>query len=203
MTAINALCSRCVILDRGSVEFDGTTDKATARYYAESLNVTSGSDLSNRPREGNGKARFTSLAIQPLGLAGEALEAVYPGCDLRVNFTIECSDRFSDSNVALIVYDQTGFRVIDTNTAQKGRFLRMEAGDKADVSFLLRDLLLKPGQYLLGLWLGRHGIESIDHVDHALTINILEASSDSEHPIAYPGVYLCRFEENVRVHGAV
>src|SRR6202012_322990 len=38
MAAINALCSRCVILNAGGIEFDGTTDKATARYYAESLN---------------------------------------------------------------------------------------------------------------------------------------------------------------------
>jgi lipopolysaccharide transport system ATP-binding protein len=203
MAAINALCSRCVILDGGGVEFDGPTDKATARYYAESVGMNCGSDLSNRRREGNGKARFTSIIVQPLGPAGEALEAVYPGCDLRVNFEIQCRDRFADSNVALIVSDQTGFRVIDTNTAQKGRFLRMEAGDKAEVSFLLRDLLLKPGQYLLGLWLGRHGIESIDHVEHAIAIKILEAKSDSEHPITYPGVYLCRFEESVKVNSTV
>src|SRR5204862_1113784 len=36
MAAINALCSRCVILNEGGVEFDGSTDKATTRYYAES-----------------------------------------------------------------------------------------------------------------------------------------------------------------------
>src|SRR5690242_4693724 len=37
--AINALCSRCVILSSGSVEFDGPTSQATTRYYAESLNI--------------------------------------------------------------------------------------------------------------------------------------------------------------------
>src|SRR2546429_6060017 len=39
MAAINALCSRCIILDKGGVEFDGSTSEATARYYAESLNT--------------------------------------------------------------------------------------------------------------------------------------------------------------------
>src|SRR3984893_1276535 len=48
MAAINALCSRCIILNSGGVEFDGPTDKATARYYADSLSISSGSDLSTR-----------------------------------------------------------------------------------------------------------------------------------------------------------
>jgi lipopolysaccharide transport system ATP-binding protein len=201
MTAINALCSRCIVLDRGGVDFDGPTDKATARYYDESLNTNLGADLSNRRREGNGKGRFTSIAIQPMGRTGEALEAIYPGCDLRITLGVGCSDRFADSNVAVIIYDQAGFRVIDTNIAQKGRFLGMEAGDQADISFLLRDLLLRPGLYFLGLYIGRVGIETVDYLEHALAFKVLETKGDSEHPISYPGVYLCRFEENIRVRG--
>src|ERR1700676_4279547 len=56
MAAINALCSRCIILSEGSVEFDGPTSDATARYYEASLCPSkSGDSLLNRPRiEGNG-----------------------------------------------------------------------------------------------------------------------------------------------------
>src|SRR5262249_1194934 len=43
--AINALCPRCIILDNGGVEFDGSTADATTRYYAESLDTANGSDL--------------------------------------------------------------------------------------------------------------------------------------------------------------
>lgn len=50
--------------------------------------------------------------------------------------------QLAGANVALIIYDQTGFRIIDTNTAQKGRLLRMESGGKVEVSFLLCDVLL-------------------------------------------------------------
>src|ERR1700681_1490225 len=72
MAAINALCSRCVIVENGRTTFDGPTPEATARYYAESVKVASnGADLLDRPREGNGKARFTSITIQPLSPAGQ------------------------------------------------------------------------------------------------------------------------------------
>src|SRR5271156_4062081 len=66
MAAINALCSRCIILDKGSIEFDGSTPEATVRYYAESLSLADNSNLSTRPRSGTGKARFTSLRLQAL-----------------------------------------------------------------------------------------------------------------------------------------
>lgn len=74
MAAINALCSRCVILSLGKVEFDGPTKNATERYYAESLRIVSGSDLSACKRNGNGKARFTSIRVQAMDLKSRLLE---------------------------------------------------------------------------------------------------------------------------------
>ena len=66
MAAINALASRVVLLQGGSITFDGAPDEATARYYAESTRPSqSNCSLAERRREGNGKARFTSLSIQP------------------------------------------------------------------------------------------------------------------------------------------
>src|SRR6516164_5876698 len=81
MAAVNALCSRCVILNQGAVEFDGPTVQATARYYSESLSIQTDSDLNNRPREGSGKARFTRVRIQALDKLGRAVDVAYPGCD--------------------------------------------------------------------------------------------------------------------------
>jgi lipopolysaccharide transport system ATP-binding protein len=199
MAAINALCSRCVILNAGGIEFDGATDKATARYYAESLNVDSGSDLSDRRREGSGKARFTSLRIQAQDTGGCPLTVAYPGCDLVVDVELECKSDIAHANLAVIFYDSNGYRVIDTNTAQKGHFVMLKAGQTAQANFRLQEVLLKPGKYLIGLWLGREGIENIDHVEHATTIDFAENEETSGHPVLYPGTYLCRFEESVSI----
>ncbi len=92
-----------------------------------------------------------------------------------------------------------GFRVIDTNTAQKGAFVNIEAGKRARASFLLHDVLLKPGKYFVGLWLGRHTLETIDHVEHAATLDVMESEETSKHGVVYPGVYLCRFENSVSI----
>src|SRR5713101_1380983 len=200
MAAINALCSRCVILNLGGVEFDGPTGKATARYYAESLDMAeSGASVRNFSRTGNGKARFTSIAVHPVNSLGERLEIAYPGCDLSVETELECSAGMADANLAVIFYDMNGFRVIDTNTAQKGEFISMNAGQKARACFLLRDVLLKPGRYFAELWLGREEMEVIDHVEHAVTLDVMESEESRQHVMVFPGVYLCRFEENVAI----
>jgi lipopolysaccharide transport system ATP-binding protein len=200
MAAINALCSRCVILNAGAVEFDGPTDKATARYYAESLRIDSGWDLSSRQREGSGKARFTSIHVQALDAGGRGLEAAYPGCDLSVDVNLQCESNFAHANLAIIFYDSNGYRLIDTNTAQRGEFVSLQAGQIARANFLLREVLLRPGKYLIGLWLGREGSEVIDDVEHATTLDFAEGDESGRHPLIYPGTYLCRFEQCISIH---
>ena len=199
MAAINALCSRCVILNVGGVEFDGPTDKATARYYAESLSMSSGSDLSDRQRDGCGKARFTSICVQALDAVGRPVDVAYPGCDLSIDVEFKCESYFAHANLAIILYDSNGYRLIDTNTAQKGDFVSLRAGQIARANFLLREVLLRPGKYLIGLWLGREGVETLDHVEYATTLDFAEGDETKGHPVVYPGKYLCRFEENVAI----
>src|SRR5216684_3347740 len=81
MAAINSLCSRCMIVQEGRIAFDGRTSEATTRYYADSLSrAGDGSDLSTMPRDGNGKAKFSKVVIEPLDPAGEPCEVAYPGC---------------------------------------------------------------------------------------------------------------------------
>jgi lipopolysaccharide transport system ATP-binding protein len=201
MAAINTLSSRVVMLKDGGIVFDGPAAEATARYYSESLDLAeSGASLLDLPREGSGKALFSSIIIQPVSPAGEPLEVAYPGCDLSIDVEVECRSEIADCLLAIIVYDMNGFRVIDTNTAQKGEFVSMAAGQKARARFLLHDVLLKPGKYFVGLFLGRHMMETIDHLEQAATLDVMEGEETSKHGITYPGVYLCRFENRVTIY---
>jgi lipopolysaccharide transport system ATP-binding protein len=199
MGAISALCSRCIILDHGYVEFEGVTGEATARYYTESSKLSDGSDLSKCSRQGSGKARFTAIDIQPLSPSGERIEHAYPGCSLSLDITLECHARFSECNLAVIFYDSSGYRIIDTNTAQKNEFVTLNGGQIARANFVLREVLLRPGKYFVGLWLGRDYVEVIDHVEHAVTIDVVESEETKLHSVIFPGTYLCRFENSVRI----
>jgi hypothetical protein len=187
-----------VILKQGEVDFDGPTTKATAQYYTGLISMGSDSDLSARQRQGNGKARFTSITIQPLDSIGRPLDAARPGCDLSIDVAVECKSNLAHANLAIIIFDSNGYRVVDTNTAQKGEFISMQAGQVARANFRLREVLLKPGGYLVGLWLGREAMEIIDYIEHATHLDIID-SEEVHHVIVFPGVYLCRFENSVTI----
>ena len=199
MAAINALASRVVLMKSGTIDFDGSPSEATSRYYADSMGpMQNQSNLLLCSRQGEGQAKFSSIVIQPLDSDGVPIPVAYPGCNLSIELGIDCYSPISDSNVAVIIYDQTGYRVVDVNTAQKNDYVRLNAGQKAKVSFLVRDVLLKPGEYYIGLWLGQHAVGSTDHVEHAASLSVME-DQDSEHYITYPGVYLCRFDNHVSI----
>ncbi len=199
MGAINALCTRCIILDKGGIEFEGSTAQATVRYYAESVEIVESSDLSAHRRKGNGKARFTSISVEAFDSGGRPLEIAYPGCDLRINVELKCETDFAPANLAIIFYDSSGYRVIDTNTAQKGEFVGLQTGQTATASFLLREVLLRPGKYLVGLWLGRAAMETIDDIEFATSLDFIDTEETSRHTETFPGMYLCRFEQNFSI----
>ncbi|MGH9740597.1 MAG: ABC transporter ATP-binding protein [Candidatus Acidiferrales bacterium] len=198
MAAVNALCLRCIVMKQGSKEFDGTPANATAWHYQDAIASAGGNgDLLTRPRrEGNGKGRFCSVAAQPLSSSGRPLDLVYPGCDFRIETEVKCLSDFVDCNLAIIIWDVNSYRVIDVNTAQKGRFLSLRSGQRARAEFVLRQVLLKPGNYFVSLWLGRWPTEIVDHVD-AFTLNVVESEETSQHSEIFPGVYLCRFDSDL------
>lgn len=194
MAAINALSSRAAFMRNGRIELEGSASEVTAQYYAENLAMaTDGADLLGRPRQGNGKARFSSITIQAL-IEGERVELASSGCDLRLEIELECYSDFENCVLAAIIYDANGYRVIDTNTQQKGEYVSLKSGNKGRAIFLLRHVLLKPGRYFVGLWLGRHGMEVVDDLEHAISFDIVESEETCQDVIVYPGVYLCRFE---------
>jgi lipopolysaccharide transport system ATP-binding protein len=198
MAAINALCSRAVMLDHGRTKYEGPTAEISARYYAEAMGQVSGEgDLTTVQRTGSGKAHFTSIGIQAASSEKGALDVAETGCDLIIETNVVARTELPESNVAVIIYDSTGYRLIDVNLNQRGEYLRMAAGEKACVRFLLRQLLLKPGTYFIGLWIGRGGIEHIDNVENAATLTVAPHAETQVHSIVFPGPYLCRFETHV------
>ena len=71
MHAVNALCSRGLVLHGGQVAFDGTAAGGVARYLEQGASAA-GSDVPPEARPGSGEWRFTSVtgpeaAIDPAG----------------------------------------------------------------------------------------------------------------------------------------
>lgn len=191
LAAINSLCTRCLLLDHGELVMSGPPDEVTSQYLATAHEkAENGGSLEEVERYGSGRARFTTVRIQSCGTPNY-LET---GEDLEIDLEIISCENIEDVNVGAMIYDVTGVRLLDVNIALKGEFLSLQRGEHARVNFRLRDLLLKPGTYTVGLWLGRGGIEDIDLVKHAASFSVEAPPSQLKHSEVFPGPYQCRFE---------
>jgi lipopolysaccharide transport system ATP-binding protein len=194
LVAVTALCRRSIVLDSGHVAFDGATPDATAHYRTRVAPPTvAPARLLDASRSGTGKAVFTSIRTSTYSRSGVALRVAETGCDLRIEVTIQCRLPVANANVALIIYDANGYRLVDVNTALERRFLSLSAGCSATVNFRLYDVLLKPGLYYYGLWLGRGGVEEIDSIEAAAVLEVVETPEGAQHTEVFPGPYCCRF----------
>ena len=160
-----------------------------AAYQAErSVREDKHRSVADLPRgESSGKGRFTALELVPVDNAGNELNAPLPGCDMLVKTHIDCASDFSEANVCVVLFDGNGNRIIDVNTALRGEFLSMKRGECATVNFYVREVLLKPGIYTVTLWLGRGGVEDMDHVEDAGTWEVRDDPSGTTHTQSFPG----------------
>jgi lipopolysaccharide transport system ATP-binding protein len=198
MGAVVSLCSRALLLDAGHLALDSDPISVAARYQATlAAAPTETSDLSGAEHFGSGKARFVSLKFVPERRDGTTREMMCPGSRLRIETRLVASAAVESANVGITIYDASGYRLIDANTAMQGRFVSMQPGDEARVDFTLDDVRLKPGTYLVGLWMGRGNVEDIDGILYAATLEVEPDPQQLQHSEQFPGSYLCAFQHSV------
>jgi lipopolysaccharide transport system ATP-binding protein len=197
LPAVAALCNRALLLDGGCLLRDDRADVVLREYQksmSTGLSGLSALDLGAVEHYGNGKARFTWARLEVRNSDGSLRPVMATGCDLVVELTIEASVAIADVNVAVVIYDPSGYRVIDASLLLAGQSLSMAAGEVRTVRFVLRDVLLKPDEYSVGIWIGRTNAEDIDGVLHAVTLSVEPDLDTIRHSAAFPGVYQCRFD---------
>jgi len=201
--AVASICDRCLLLDEGALVAAGPVNDVVSTYQRSLYTIaTRKANLTDVEHYGSGAARFTSIDLAFRGADGTPVPLMRPGGRLGARLRIAADAPVREANVALVIYDAAGYRVIDANTASAGSFLSLGAGQRAEVEFELLDLLLRPGTYLIGLWLGRGSIEDIDGVLYAISFSVEIDPEKTSHSETFPGVYQCRYEHTINIDGA-
>jgi lipopolysaccharide transport system ATP-binding protein len=161
MTALQALCSRGLLLRQGTLSADGTIEEAVADYL-KGLEKTASTDLQHRTDRGGAAAvRLVRVEVQSGGHeAGRAtmgeemslafhLSSLMPGLICLVN-----------------IFDQYGYLVTRFNSG----FGSLEDTCDADIgpTFVctIEEMLLAPGRYRIDVGLQANG-EWQDHIEAA------------------------------------
>jgi lipopolysaccharide transport system ATP-binding protein len=196
MAAVTTLCQRALFIDGGRVTHDGPAADVVEHYHQQLFSLAHDrTDLRDAARTGNGKARFRSVTVTPRDATGEPLPVAEVGCDVTFEVVIECLADVQHVILAVVLYDARGYRLVDLNTERQSTYPDLVAGQTLRAAFVARRLLLKPGQYLVGLWLGRRK-DAIDYVEPATAFTIAARPEDAKHE-HYPGPYGCDFDRSL------
>jgi lipopolysaccharide transport system ATP-binding protein len=203
ISAIAALCSRCILMDHGRIYRDGPTPEVTALYQSSlHAKVGASADLTGMPHFGDGTVRMTRLELTPMANEAEPRPFLLTGEDLLIDIEMVAHADVPQANIAAILYDSSGFRLIDTNTGLHGAYIDFQAGQVVNVRFRFQNLLLKPGVYLIGLQVFRSGIGDMDGIQYAASLVVEANTALTQATEIYPGPYQCNFSHEIVLKSA-
>jgi len=153
MDAVQRLCDRAVLVERGRLVASGTTAGVVGQYLARANAPSSAGawiDLSSVERTGNGVARSVKARYwSDLDAAGCR---PYSDGPLTVRLAIEAAGACTISSLAVTLYDTMGTKLVNADTIALGHTLRLDPGEH-HVTLRIPELHLNPGVYIMGFWL--------------------------------------------------
>lgn len=168
MQLIPLLCKSAVQLDRGRVARAGAAGAVTAAYLNDMLEDAKSGDLRDKPRAGDGRARFVRAWLSDPD--GRPLANFVSGADFTVRMEIESGAAVPDVTAAVVVTTQYGARVVTSWTRESGFRADLKPGAQ-QFECRFRAATFRPGHTLLvNLWLSDG--EVLDSVDNALVVEV-------------------------------
>jgi ABC-type polysaccharide/polyol phosphate transport system ATPase subunit len=173
MDAVQRLCARTVLLERGRTVAVGETRHVVAEYLLRTEAPSSPGawiDVTGVERSGTGAARF--IAVQYRSDLDEAGGQPYPDGPLTVSVVLALSSACTVASLAVTLYDVHGTKLVNADTISLGRTLRLDPGEHR---FVLRvpELHLNPGVYVLGLWAAGPMEAILDYVPGAFELEVI------------------------------
>ena len=167
MPAVQALCSRTILLRQGTVAVDGPTGDVLREYLGHLLTTAAHAFDKNPERRGDGSVRLTSARV--LDDAGRPAERLVAGTTATFEFTYENTIGAERVEVMLAIANHLGITVSHLNTQIAG--FTIEPGSTGVVSCRVPKLPLPQGEYRV-VAVVKHQGQTTDHIPNALAFSV-------------------------------
>jgi len=189
MQLVPRLCHRAVYLEKGEVQSIGPSAEVTQLYMDRMLKESLAGDLLDKPRTGDGRARFVRCGV--LDAEGRAVSAFTTGNDLVVRIEIDSAAAIPDVTLSTIVQTLHGTRIISTWTREVNFDVALQPGVQT-YQCRLKNVCIRPGQtILLNLWMATVNGTILDNVENAVVLDVLgdeshaHLSTSQDHGVVY------------------
>ena len=163
MAAIQNLCTRCVLLKSGKVDFEGTAADTAARYVAMAREQGMAQLSERQDRSGSGVMRATYIALW--NDKGDRINSILPNHPFVIEVGYQCQDSVREFSVSVAIETIDGMRVTTLHSGFMNVSFRPK-GQRGSVWCSVPRLPLRPDRYSLNVFLG-NAPERFDFVEHA------------------------------------
>ena len=144
MAAIEGLCNRCILLNRGSIVVNDDTEKTIHQYRRSTLENSEGDLGKKKDRQGNGDFKFTKVTFNKG-------EPVIPGKELQIEMCYESKKTLKSLQIALTFCKNFDERVLVIDNKTQGIKIEITPGI-GSICIALPKLYLLPNSYIVNLW---------------------------------------------------
>ena len=195
MEAVQRLCGRAILLERGRVVAAGPTGPIVAQYLARNEAPTAAGtwiDLSGVERSGSGLVRVRQVRYR--SEAGPGDGQPYPDGPLVVTVSVEASGPCTIPSLAVTLYDTQGTKLVNADTLLVGRALRLQPGTH-ELTLRIPELHLNPGVYRMGFWIAGPLNAIYDYILTGCDVEVVAwEPAGGGRPIHDDGLVTCRLE---------
>lgn len=169
MGAIQALCGKCILLERGSVSLNGSVHDTVASYLQQK--EVAPSDLSSL-----GANVFRRVEL--LNQRGAITDTIPAGEGAIFRIYYQADTPIFDVHVSLSINTMWGVKVASFTTAFSVRRPIPQLSGEGSIDCSIGSLPLVPGRYSVNLALHtmRDAAQTIDHIVGAFTLSISESA---------------------------
>jgi lipopolysaccharide transport system ATP-binding protein len=193
MDAVQRLCGRALLVERGRIVADGDSRSITAQYVLHGTPSSAPDqplNLSGAARSGTGEVRFAEVRYRRPGSASGLL---LPNAPAEFDLVLDAARSMAVGSLAVVIYDRRGTKLVNADTVALGSTIPLEAG-RNGVRVSIDALHLNPGSYVVGLWAADGLGSPYDVVERALEMEIVSDAPDSLGITPqHNGLVTCRF----------
>lgn len=164
---VDRLCTRAILMKQGKLANQGNVLSVISDYLADGRLASYKRDLRDELRTGDGRAKFTKIAI--LDDQQADIENFITGNTLRVAMTIESRDSLEDVGIAVVLTSPSGARIVTSWNREANSSIDIQPGSQ-NITCDFESLPLRPGHELwISLWLEQGG-SVVDSIEHAMEV---------------------------------
>lgn len=168
LSSVQKLCSKCLLLDKGSIKLQGETDKVIEYYISQDKS----SKNKSINRKGNGKIRFENYYVG--NEEGKQQDQFLMGDTIYVYFVLNFYEDIKNAEISIEIKDIFNNSIAHISNEDDNFILLGEKDHRYQVYVSIPNIYLTPLSYTISLWSGIAS-ETFDYLIDCMNIEIIQS----------------------------